>query len=672
MRNTPNYGLPQFEPNDDFNISDFNNAYETLDKAMGDLQETFNINGSTGDLTTYEVVQARQGESSLLTNISNIKNLFCDINTFKTFVVNEDWKYAFEKAFSLGVKQIYMPKGTYKMSTLKVPSDVFIYGDGLLTTIIPLSSIVFDISGTEGNLKTLSEDIVDFSNTIRTVNVDGINKGDYVLIRGQRDCLSYADSGDEWTLGYSTPNSQGACFGEFQRVKDVSSVTNTIVLTNRLIFPFYYKDNSKETSTNARPYTTIQKDDWVENVIIKDLKIVGHCNPAISVSRGINCVIENITNIVDNYNANMGGLITFRTSYKCEGVNCVYNKVDMVAPPQHHYLNVFKIGSSQLCGFVRCKASNATQPFDISYFPLNIPSSMCYIENSVVTDALQTGMTSHGGTYKCKFTDNKIFNCLQGICNRSKEAIITNNLITGNRNSSVRLRYGIALYEGHATNCIISNNNISGFNFGLCVIDGVDEGETFTLVNSIFSNNIVTKCGIPFTIERSQYALYKDMNVVINDNIFITNGLLDKTMLLNSKTCGVIIKDNLFHSYAYGVGLDNRGIWADVNCLNITSYGNTFINFKTAQFFRGISDSNVTTPAPMYHNNNKYVNCENNAVQGSNITITRGTIEDFREITFDTKHSQLSAVKPLSFFINSEGTPSFKDANGLIKKVTLV
>lgn len=81
MKNTPNYSLPQFEVDDNFSISDFNEAFNTIDTSISDLQETFNINGTQGDLIANEVIQARKGENNLKTKIDKIDKTLIDVSS---------------------------------------------------------------------------------------------------------------------------------------------------------------------------------------------------------------------------------------------------------------------------------------------------------------------------------------------------------------------------------------------------------------------------------------------------------------------------------------------------------------------------------------------------------------------------------------------------------------
>lgn len=99
MIQTPNYGLPQFAEQDLFNVENFNEAFNKIDKAVSDIQETFNINGSGSDLTTQEVVRARIDKPSLNEKIQELHDVKeankKNINLYKP---REEVGYALEVA----------------------------------------------------------------------------------------------------------------------------------------------------------------------------------------------------------------------------------------------------------------------------------------------------------------------------------------------------------------------------------------------------------------------------------------------------------------------------------------------------------------------------------------------------------------------------------------------
>src|SRR5699024_4750674 len=94
----------------------------------------------------------------------------------------------------------------------------------------------FKMDGTTEEIRRVTTNVVRNSNTIYLENTDGLSKGDNVLIKSQRDALSYTDSGDDWYLGSAT-SSQKVPFGEYATILEVNS--DHIVLSSNLIYPSY-------------------------------------------------------------------------------------------------------------------------------------------------------------------------------------------------------------------------------------------------------------------------------------------------------------------------------------------------------------------------------------------------------------------------------------------------
>lgn len=601
----------------------------------------------------------------IITELNEKINSFgINILAYKKYVVGNDWTNALTKALE-DYNKVFFPKGEYHLSSINVTSNKEIYGCGRDTVFIPLSQTMFEVTGSIETEINLLEDMVDFTNTINALNTENINKNDFILLKSQRDCLDYNDCGDNWTLGYSTPGSQGAFFGEFLQVDGVC--TNKIITKNKTIFPFYYSSKRQETSPNARECSTVAKVNFNENVIIRDFKVIGKCNPVINSKFAKNLKVKNIVNEVNNYVDGMTGLITFRESYLCVAEDCSYTRYGNAIPTQHHFINVYRITSSMMCGFKNCFSDNATQSIDISYATLNICSSLCFCEGNNLINAIQSGITTHGGTYKCTFLFNRLYNCNQGIACRTRSSVICNNMVNGVMDFSSDLKYGIGLYEGHAVDCVISNNTIANFNNGVVVADGGDIGETFRNVNALITNNIITNCKNHLKIVKNSKALLDNMNINFTNNVCKTSIEGSYGIYLPKNCVGINIKDNIVINTNK---TKLKGVWCGYDCYDITVEGNIFQNMSTGVFIRGIQSELITTPKSVFVRNNKYINCDTDMQIG--VTLRNEFNEKFEYFNFEKKITDDSIIPPLSFFINSEGSLCYKGASGTINKISFV
>lgn len=651
--------------------STLNSAVASANNKMQEMTEWVNKNGDVVNLnnrvTTAEGKLNTVG-ASLEQIDGKLNNVPVNINEYSDLVVDNDWTLSLQKALENNNK-IYFPKGTYKLGKILIEkSNVEIYGDSENTLIIPLGSIVFDVQGSLSNEIGITEDIIDFSNEINVDSIDGLSKNDLLLIKSQRDCLSYADCGDNWTLGYGTPNSESAVFGEYIYIDDI--ISNTIILKDNLMFPFYYKDKTREISVYAREKTTIQKCNYLSNVIIRDFNVIGQCNPVVAFTNCVNCKAIRVKNIIESYNGNMCGTVYFKYCYKCEGTLCEFERKDNVSPIQHHYANVFKVISSELCGFFKCKGDNASQTIDFSYLPDEICTSLAYANECIITKATQSGIISHGGTYKITFDKNIIKNVPQGICNRARGSIITGNTVIGQYLTDTNLKYGIGLYEGYARECAISGNSVSNFLSAFSIVDGGNtREESFTQCNSIIVNNVITNCRHSLMTVKTTAQTSDNLNLIFSDNVFSTTDTSSRAVYLRPYTTGVTINGNIFINNS---DTKTEGVWADTNTCDLICNNNKFINFNRGLYFRGVQDESMKGLREVEYQGNSFINCTTDVQMST--TLKRKTVDLVNKLQLRGKLSteEINNLEPFTIFIDDAGSLSYKQNNGDIRKISFV
>lgn len=544
---------------------------------------------------------------SPLNNKVDRSEMICNITQFKTLVGSDNvWNTALTEALKISSK-VRFPSGTYIIDNYTLSSDVEIFGDGDSTIIKPKTNgTIFRISGSLGGPVNVTADIPDFSANYMLSSVVGLAPNDFVQLMGQRDCMCYADSGDDWTLGYSTPSVQGARFGEFMKIKSINTSAKSISCFQETIFPNYFKDDSRETSSYAATSSMVRKCNFISNVKIHDFKVIGHTSAIFYASYGYKCEVYNVNQEVSNYSSELTGVHTvWSNCFQCSCHHCSYIRNDVVVPGDHYYLNIFKVISSMECGFEYCYAENATQAGDFSYRALDMCTSLCYFNNCTIKNSTQSGMTTHGGTYKISIQNNKFYNSSQAIACRTRSSIISGNMITNDMISG-NGRAGVILYEGHAKDCTISNNSISNCYEGVSILDAADIDECFTNVNSVISNNTITTCYQGIVVRRSTvHKIKTPMNlVIVNNNITLSNlGYIG--INLNQYTNGVQIHDNSFKNY-YKTKLS--GIFAGKDVYNIDIYDNTFVDFGTAITFQGLYDVAISVPQFISIHGNRYEN----------------------------------------------------------------
>lgn len=443
-----------------------------------------------------------------------------------------------------GGGRLFVPKGTYKItSPLSLYSDITIEGTGSHSRFIKDNgNYFFRADGTIGTENKLSQDKTTGDRTIKTINSHGLTVGDLILIKSQRNSL-HSDSGD-WQLGYSTSGTNCAYFGEFLIVQSVAG-TNEFITSSGLLYPYYYKDNSRETDINSRQAATIQKIEPAKNIKIKNIGCYGKVAGILSTQYAYN--VE--TSGLDCFIKESGCFVAFRESFECRDKGSRVTYDPSFTPEFYYQRNALKVISSQNCGYDGTIVEHGTQSFDSTFNDYSICSTYPYLKNAHILFSTTNPGTTHGGVYAPLITGNTFTGCLKnGFSTRSRKSIITDNIIELNDNS-ITETYGVAIYEGCAVDCIISNNQISGFHRGIDIIDGTER--YFGWIGALIDGNVITRVnrGIMFSIdEANPNGVYRGV-VVTNNIIKDFTGTYAKGMMIQ-RGHGTKAMNNVFNDPA--------------------------------------------------------------------------------------------------------------------------
>ncbi len=465
---------------------------------------------------------------------------------------------------------ILLPAGRVKAKGLQLYPNIRIRGVGKSTILEAPSAggYMFQVTGSIGSPMPLIEDRVASSSSISTLSNHGLNVNDDILVMSQRDCLS-SDAGN-WRLGVGTPGVRYAYFGEFKKVRSVLS-DNSIGLSSPLFFPSYNKDKTRETSQYAANSAVIQKVNFIKNVIIEDMTIIGELAGIANFHFAFNCAIRNI----DWLGGHEGTYVVFRESLKCHGENLNVEYTLEKEPSSLYMRNPYKIISSHLCGFKGCKAINATQAVDFTFQEGRMCTAFAYFNDGDITDATDNAATSHGGTYASQFLNNRMTNCKKGISTRSRLSIITGNILTGHRSN--QSTYGVSIYDGWARDCVVANNVIIGFGSGIEVTE--KEDGMFDYVGLSISVNKIQECLHGIWLRRHSTNKYTG-----NCMIKIYDNTISRADGFGSNFAKLIRVDPYYH----GVEIfrndlvvnsfTNAAVYLDKNTSNFNVTFNTFLS----------------------------------------------------------------------------------------------
>ena len=453
---------------------------------------------------------------------------------------DDNWHPAIMQALEEN-DSVFFPDGRYKTYPIQMNmSNKSIIGNGDHTVFefVPdrrtggrlLNG--FSVSGSlySGNIGCrirIIEDVIPNSDELKTENTQVLSVGDDIVVKSQKNALSGVDTGDRWLLGYAT-STQKMPFGEFHEVKDLT--LDTITLRSNLLYPFYNATDENEVNP-AQAYADVHRVDFVKNVTFKNFKIDGvYSGQAFRFEWVKNGVIDGVYFDDSNYNGSgYTGFSVFQNSLECVVQNSTYYVDPEIIPQEYYMMNPLRITNSQRCGIVDNKVYNGSQGVDTSYVNGGIPNTQCYIENNVMKDQTQTGITTHGGDYMTKITGNKISGSRQGMSIRGRATLVSDNSVIGKSKirDTLYTNTGIYLYQGGACQATVSNNHIRGFSRGIAQYDGGDteSGRIGYAGNTIIGNDI-DQCHICIDLFRMWTGKFRKEHmgiIVANNTIGLTN-----------------------------------------------------------------------------------------------------------------------------------------------------
>ena len=587
--------------------------------------EEWLLNGTIEDLVSGTVFPELMERIEQVENRVEEKELLQEVNIkdYESLVVDGNWHDAIMQALN-DAYTVYFPIGEYTTESIVTNlSNREIKGSGTGTRFKFIRNTDankhfhgFQIDGDVNEIKRVTTNVVKHSDTIYLENTEGLSKGDNVLIKSQRNALSYVDSGDDWYLGAAT-GSQTVPFGEYATIKEVN--TDHIVLSSNLIYPSYMSSNAKEKNP-AQDFSTVQKVNFVENVVLRDFQVVDMYSGYVVRARYCkNLTVDNVHFDDSNYYYASTGVISLRDSWNCEVRNSSYYTTVGKNPDQMYYMNVFKFANCQSCGVKNCVGENASQTFDLTYHTGGVPCTACYMIDSKMINAMNSSATTHGGNYLTQITGNQFIGTAQGLSHRGRGGLISDNLFIGASKDTTRLlSAGISLYEGGATDNLISNNVIRNFNNGILQVDRSVARLRYA-GNQIIGNNI-ENCNTPININR----VYSSGNIgymgitIANNHIKMVNTPGSQAVYgikISRGNNGVTIRDNIIKGIEGDVNSfvgprENNfyAIYCDGDVDHLRIKGNAFIDVDRAIRHLGrLSPSDFTRSLYVQRKDNEYV-----------------------------------------------------------------
>lgn len=623
----------------------------------------------TNHLNLYKPNQADdiQVDTSLADNFQKIDDAIANIGSSTGFNVLEygadptgvkSSRSAIQKAIddaeNAGGGVVIIPAGTYLSDArINLRSNVTVRGEGLGTVINGTGNTqVFYGAGTLDTEYRMTSNYGQGQKSVTTTVANNINTGDIIVIKSQRNALSYADSGSDWTLGIGTTNIPNTFFGEFKRVR-LGGTTN-VFFDSPLIYPSYRND--KTNDPNGSAYSTIAKVNAITGARIENLRIVTGTATPIAFTYAHKCYVDS----VDIRHTTEGSCVSISNSFQCEVRRVSVHYSSSAEPTNIYSRNALKIsGGCQQVGYRECHVENGSQSIDITFTNDGIVNTQCFIDGCTVVGATTNAMTSHAGNYLTSITNNKFINCRgEGVMLRGRKNLVVNNIIQKPYSSLDTEAVGLKFYQGWARDNQVTGNFISGFQIGLYINDTSQTDDSrFKYMGCNIVGNTFDNCrwGIfLYREETNKHSGYVGVN--ITGNKFVnppSDGA--KGIEIDCYVHGVYIADNVFDMG----GVTNACIYAQPNAGAVHVIGNVF-NYTTAYGFwhAGVTDTTFWSSRPRMF-------LKDNISNG----IPSGTYNIGPEIRVNRHKSGEVAVNTYFFDDDDSANPKFKNNGGAIRNV---
>jgi hypothetical protein len=551
------------------------------------------------------------------------------LTDYSKYVTYEDWTPALLEALKES-NHIIIPKGTYKMSELCVPSGKTIEGQGSETVIIPIEEHLFRVKGSAGDEIPLADDMSDFSNSANVVTAEGLCEGDMVILKSQRNCMFREDAG-EWTLGQTISNNKTCFFGEMLTIANVSG--NLVTFTTPTLFPSYYCNSSRETIKEnfiSRSTATVQKISSVKDVLIQNLKIQGNdiCDNVISLIYAEDCAIEKVIYEPQSISDQLS-YITMTLSRNCLISKCQADfPISITANIDKNYVkdyqhysnyNIFKIVSSQSCGIESCSSNCSTHAFNITYSNGSIPSIKCLVSKCYASNSIWAGVISQQCTPWSELIGNTVEHSGQGVLAGSLYSTIADNNVSTDIPFSNEYYYvrksrggsaGVGFFEGYGRHGVIKNNSAKGFYTGIIILDGYEALNSFDYADDIIEGNMVSDCPQGFYISRNEdNSARTPLGIILRDNNFTGPGINAKDGInafgvrIFKNCCDVTVSGNSILQYRFGIYMSEFP--------NLISMENNLIGTcKYGIFLKDVSSITGQTTIQIHDKNNSFINVD--------------------------------------------------------------
>lgn len=227
-------------------------------------------------------------------------------------------------------------------------------------------------------------------------------------------------------------------------------------------------------------------------------------------------------------------------------------------------------------------------------------------------------MTTHGGDYGTRITNNQMINCRQGVSIRGRGGVISGNVFQGTSRKTYEshLSAGISLYQGGACDNLITGNTFKNYHIGILQRDTSGDNGRIGYAGNTISNNIIIDCNIGVDIYKLYTGAvakhdYRGMLIVDNQIRLKNHGNGTDTVYgvrIGQAVRGVTVRGNMIK----GIVKENRttnsyGVYCEVDAQDTRVLFNTLMNLSYGIGHMGYASPSQFDDLKMHREGNEFI-----------------------------------------------------------------
>ena len=466
---------------------------------------------------------------------------------------------AIQAALDSGNKRI-TSSGTFKVTTLNMPSGVTLDGQGA-TTLVDGPTI--KLTGSYDSSVALTAISSAGDTTINVADASSYSVGDYLSIKSVINCIS-SDAGSD-RLG-SVQAGIFNYFSEFVKIKSIA--TNEITIEAPLLFNYTLVAGA---NSGTRTVSSVAKVNFITGVKIKGINFEQTTNNAGISSIFFDVVKDSCVEDCQFTSTDMTGFfVLLQDCYRCTASKLITERP--IYPSATSSYNSLLIRGSTATGFSDVTCYGGYQIIDITFTTdagRARPSIKCFVNDARLSSAFE-GVTTHPGCYGSTLSNINVVKCERGARLRSKR----DSLVGFNFEGISTTGAGVYIESGWNDGTVVSGGTITNFSVGVLAKPEYDASNIPSEPYKVAVTGLnISKCAIGVELEEPATASASPTNINFS-GLFITEST--EGVRVGKYNNDVVFKDIVI-SKSTASGLELKG-----DAYNLVFDGISFVAFDAA------------------------------------------------------------------------------------------